>query len=148
MALDKIPVPKNTLVVLRPDGRLYVVDFSERPQGGDANLIDWNLSVSKLIVGKVQAIRSRFITVEEIEMENVQVTDQPPSGSMTDFELTLFASLNGKDIDSTNVLSIAERTDEYAKAVCRHTAKNFSLQIRGTYNVNTVVFTYHQNGRR
>lgn len=148
MALDKAALPKNTLLVLRADGRIYSTDFSERPQLDDPGAVDWTIGVSKIIVGKIEQVRTRLISLEEIEFENVITTEQPPPGTANDFEVTLFASQNGKDISATLAPTIVEKTDEYLKLACRHTAKNFSLQLRGTYNINTIVATVHNNGRR
>ena len=99
--LRLIPAPKDTMIVARADGRLYVVDFREYPHLDDAASIDWNLSVSKMIVGKLEQVRTRHVTLEEIEFENVVQTSQPAPGTTTDMGITVFGSQDGKNIDST-----------------------------------------------
>ena len=49
--LRLIPAPKDTMIVARQDGRLYVVDFREFPHLDDPAAVDWDISVSKLVVG-------------------------------------------------------------------------------------------------
>lgn len=146
--LVAVPQPKNTLIVAQGDGRLYSVDFSEYPQLDDPALVNWGISVSKLIVGKVQHTRTRLQTLEEIEMENVVSTGQSPGGGAPDYAITIFGATDGgaRDIQVTPTLKAKE--DGYVWAACRVTAKNFMIQLRGTYNINTMVLTYHTNGKR
>lgn len=146
--LKLIPAPKDTMIVARADGRLYVVDFREYPHLDDPAAVDWDLSISKLVVGKVQQNRTRHLTLEEIELENTVQTNQTPPGSAQDMALTIYGSLDGKNIDSTITPTIVERDNGYVHAKCRVTAKNFEFQVRGTYNINTIVFTYHNHGKR
>lgn len=146
--LKLIPLPKNTLIAARENGRLYVVDFTEFPHLDDAGAVDWNISVSKLIIGKVQHVRARFLTMEEINIENVVHTNQYPSGSSDDLKVTLFASLDGKNQETAITPTIVDDSTSLLSLACRATAQNFSLQIRGTYNINTVEFTYHLHGKR
>lgn len=152
MALDKsltlIPAPKDTMIVARLDGRLYVVDFREFPHLNDPATVDWDLSVSKMIVGKLEQNRTRHVTLEEIEFENVVQTSQPAPGTSTDMGITVFGSQDGKNIESVTVPHIAERDNSYVRAQCRVTAKNFQVQLRGTYNINTITLTYHNHGKR
>ena len=146
--LEIIPAPKDTMIVARQDGRLYVADFREYPHLDDPAAVDWNISVSKLIVGKLQQNRSHFLTLQEIELENTVATGQLPPGSTQDMELKVFGSADGKNIDSTVTPTVVERDSGYVHAVCRTTAKNFEIQLRGTYNINTIVMTYHNHGKR
>lgn len=146
--LTLIPAPKDTMIVAQKNGRLYVVDFTEYPHLDDPGTIDWGVSVSKIIVGKVQETRSRFLTLEEIEVENTVATSQPAPGTTTDMSLTVFGSLDGKNTDIEVDPTIVDRDNGYVHAVCRVSAKNFSVQLRGTYNINTMVLTYHNHGKR
>jgi len=146
--LKLVPLPKNTMVVAKQDGRLYTVDFSEYPQLDDPGAVDWNASVSKLIIGKLQNTRTRLLTLEEVEIENVVHTEQFPSGSVKDFQVTLFGSLDGHNNEITVEPTVARDFGGLVKVRCRITATNFGIQIRGTYNINTLQVTFHQNGRR
>ena len=146
--LTLVPAPKDTMIVVRPNGRLYTADFREYPHLGDPGAVDWDISVSKLIVGRLEQVRTRHLTLEEIECENTVATGQNPPGTSTDLALTVFGSLDGKNIDTTTTHTIVERDSGYVRAVCRTTAKNFSVELRGTYNINTMVLTYHNHGKR
>lgn len=142
------PTAKRTMFVARADGRLYSVDFSESPQLDDPALIDWNLSVAKILIGKMQLSRTRYITVEEIEFENATHTGQPPPGATADLALTIYNSMDGKNPTSTVNPTIVDDGGGLLKAVARVTGQNFSIQLRGNFNLNTLVLTTHQNGRR
>lgn len=146
--LKSIPDPKSTMVVAREDGRLYVVDFTEYPHLEDPGVIDWEVSVSKLILGKVQERRTRLLTLEEVELENVTHTGQYPDGATSDLELTIYGTFDGKNVEQTFNPFKSIDSPGYCKWTCRATATNFSLQLRGTYNLNTILLTYHNNGRR
>lgn len=146
--LTLIPAPKDTMIVARKNGRLYVVDFREFPHLDDPAAVDWCVSVSKLLVGKVQQTRTRFLTLQELELENTVQTNQPPPGSAKDMEITVFGSLDGKNQDISVEPTIVERDNGYVHATTRVSAKNFSVQLRGTYNINTMVLTYHNHGKR
>jgi hypothetical protein len=146
--LKQVPLPKNTMIVAREDGRLYVVDFTEFPHLDDPAVIDWDISVSKMIIGKIQQSRRQLQTLQEIECENIVRTEQFPEGTTKDFQMTVFGSLDGKNQEIEVEPTIASEDGGYVKAVCRVTAKNFEIQLRGTFNVNTVVVTMHPAGRR
>lgn len=141
-----VPAPKDTMIVVRKDGRLYVADFREYPHLDDPGAVDWDISISKLIVGRLEQVRTRHLTLEEIEVQNTVNTSQPINGA--DMKLTVFGSLDGKNIDSTADPYIVENGDGYVKGLCRVTAKNFAIQLRGTYNINTIVLTFHNHGKR
>lgn len=142
------PTAKRTLMVAREDGRLYRVDFSENPQLDDPTLIDWTVSTAKILVGKFQFSRTRAVTLEEIEFENVTHSEQLPPGATSDLEVTVYNSLDGKNAQAG--VSPVVKVDEgglYHLAT-RLTGQNFSVQLAGVYNLNTLVFTTHQSGRR
>lgn len=146
--LKEIPLPKNTVAVAQEDGRIYTVDFTEFPQIDNPDSINWDLSVAKLILSKIQLTRTSLGTLEEIEIENIIHTDQFPAGTNVDTELLVFGSLDGKNdvITTKPVISVDE--NGYALAKCRVTAKNFAIMYRGAYNINTIQVTIHKNGRR
>jgi hypothetical protein len=146
--LKQVPLPKNTMVVARQDGRLYVVDFTEFPHLDDPSVVDWDVSVSKLIIGKIQQSRRQLQTLEEIECENIVRTEQYPEGTTKDFQMTIFGTMDGKNQTIEAEPVIASEDGGYVSARCRLTAKNFEIQLRGTFNVNTLVVTMHPAGRR
>lgn len=141
--LKAAPFPKNTLLVVREDGRIYCVDFSERPQRADPREIDWDVSISKILLSKIQLTRSKHVTLEEIEMESVTNTLQ--NGAP---KLTVLGSTDGKTDTITVQPIITENEGGFVQAKCRVTAKNFGVMLQGSYILNTVSVTVHQNGRR
>lgn len=146
--LRLVPAPKDTLLIVRQDGRIYAADFRDRPQLDDPGLVDWSISVSKLLIGKIQYIRSRETTLEEIELENIVHPGQFPPGSESDMDITVWNSQDGKTPLKTIKPHVSYDVDGFVHAKCRITGKNLSIQLRGTYNINTVAVTFHINGKR
>lgn len=144
-----LPVSKRTMIVAREDGRLYSVDFSENPQLDDPGLIDWEISISKILLGKFQFTRTRWVTLDELEFENTVRTGQVPTGADSDLEVSVYGSLDGKNPVADVVAPyVAEEAGGLIHLNTRLTGQNFAVQLRGTYNLNTIVFVTHQNGRR
>lgn len=140
--LVQSPHPKDTLIVARQDGRLYLADFREYPHLDFSDAVDWSIAPAKLMVGKVQHTRTRLQTLQQIEVENVVDTEvQNP-------ELTIFGTLDGKTPAFQTPVSLPEESDGYLTGNCRVTAKNFEVMLTGVYNVNTMVLTYNIHGRR
>lgn len=146
--MKQVPLPKNTMVVARENGRLYVVDFTEFPHLDDPAVVDWSISVSKLLIGKIKLSRASMIALHEIECENVVKTGQFPEGTLKDFQMTVFGSSDGKNITTTIEPHIAENDGGFVHAKCRLVAKNIEIQLRGTFNVNTIMIAATPAGRR
>lgn len=140
------PLPKKTIIVARADGRLYKVDFSDALAYETPELIDWNISKAKAIFGKFQHTRKQNITVEEIELENVVDTEEIATGEQ--FAVVIPYSLDGKNIAGTITPALAEQSGNYRHMMTRLTAKNFSIEIAGRFNLNTIQLKYHLAGNR
>ena len=147
-AMQTTPLPKNTLIVAQENGRLYKLDFTEYPHLDDPGLVDWEVSVSKIVIGKIQQTRQRFITLEGFDVENIVQTNQFPVGSSKDFDATVFVTLDGKNVVREVTPALVSRDGANAVFACRQTGQNFSIQIRGTYNINTMTVTFHNHGKR
>lgn len=152
MALDPnndVPLPKKNLTVLLPTGRVYRVDFSEKPFIESPEKINWSISYGKMLLGKFQFGRSRTLTVDEMELENIYDPGFPTGDSPTqNLSIQLSAAINGKDTDYTVTPTILERTEDYVRCAARLTGKNLSLMVSGQYNVNSFTLTCHNHGRR
>lgn len=144
----QVALPKSTVAVAREDGRIYLVDFTEYPQLDDPTAIDWDVSVSKLLIGKVALSRNRMSTLEGVAFENIVHTENVPSGATTDTQISIFGSLDGKNNSIEVKPFVKEDFGGYMEASCRLTALNFSVQLRGTYNINTLQVILHPAGRR
>ena len=146
--LDIFPTLKDMLVVAQADGRLYTVDFSEYPNRENPADINWNISISKIILARLQHTRTRLQTLEELEFENVVSTGQTPPGMTNDYEVTIFGQVDGGSPSIQVNPTLVQKDEGYLHYATRVTAKNFSIQLRGTYNINTISLTYHLNGKR
>lgn len=151
MALDplnEVPLAKRNIGVLTRTGQTYRLDFSERPQEIPPDTIDWELSQSKAIFGKFQFSRSRTTTLDEIEFENVVHSQYIPTGQLTDLKVTVPYSLDGKNITGIKDPVVLSDSPEYIRCAYRVTGRNFSVQLSGQFNLNTVILTGHVSGRR
>lgn len=143
-----VATPKNTLIVAQKDGRLYLLDFSECPHIDDPGAVDWGVSVSQMLIGKVALSRNRLSTLEQIEFENIQHTGQEPEAGAGDLSVTVFGSIDGKNNALEVKPHIAIDDGGYIRGNCRATATNFGIMLRGTYNINTIQVVLHPAGRR
>lgn len=151
MALDplnEVPLAKRNIGVLTKTGRTYRLDFSERPQEIPPENIDWELSKSKAIFGKFQFSRSRAVTLDEIEFENIVHSQYIPPGQVADLVVTVPYSLDGKNITGIKDPVVLSDSPEYIRCAYRVSGRNFSVQLSGQFNVNTFILTGHISGRR
>ena len=93
-----------------------------------------------LILGKIQQIHERMITLLEVEAENV------PIGSIVD--CIDMAALDGKKDITLFTGFVANKAGNYTRYAFRNTAKNHSLIFKGRFNLTTVLVTYYNNGSR
>ena len=142
------PEVKRTMLVALRNGKLMRVDFSESPHLDDPNLVDWDLSVSKIFVGKFQMQRTRALTLEEIEIEKITHTGEVPTGAAGDTELTVYHTIDGRNPEPRVLPPVSIDEGGLVKYSCRVTGQNFSIGLRGTFNLNTIILTTHNNGRR
>lgn len=151
MALDpfnEVPLAKRNIGVLTKTGRTYRLDFSERPQEIEPEDVNWDISLSKAIFGKFQFSRSRAVTLDEIEFENILHTTHIPPGSVVDLKVTVPYSIDGKNITGIKDPMVLSDTPEYIRCAYRVSGRNFSVQLSGQFNINTFILTGHMSGRR
>ena len=121
-------VSKESIAFLLNTGEVKLVDFSTP---GDSNGV--------LIFGKLQFVRSRVITLQEVQVENVETTSS--------LAVSTRASLDGK---TTNTIVGTESysADNIRKYNFLNTAVNHSLMFVGKFNLVSVLVTYTAGGRR
>lgn len=122
--------PKEILAFLGKDGQVQVANF-DLVHNGDTGII---------ILGKYQYIRERLLTMDEIQVENI---DQG-----NNFELFLLSSLNGKTVDNVSTPFLDESTGQYRNYKSHETALNHSIGMAGTFHVNSLLLHFHIHGRR
>lgn len=122
-------IAKESIALISADGRVQVVDFSVTA----AN------SSGVLICGKLELSQSRFISLQEVEVENVQEGDT--------LEVLSQVSLDGKNFTTVagylNVANPNLRTYEF-----REEGKNHSIVLIGKFNATDIQVTYVQSSRR
>ena len=121
-------ISKESIAFLLPTGEVKVLNFSS-----DA------VSTGVAILGKLQFVRTRFINLLGIEVENIQ------TGAA--LSVSTQASLSGKGYTSVagTLASSEENLRDYN---FRSQAKNHSLVFIGQFNLTTVQVKYSTAGRR
>lgn len=95
-----------------------------------------------LLLGKFQFVRDRFLQLEEIALESAK-----DSIENQNLELLNFASLDGKNfLAPTSISTTAAGTLVEAKT--HKTAKNHSIMLKGTFDVNTLELNFRIAGGR
>lgn len=98
-----------------------------------------------LLLGKFQYVRSRFLKLEEIEIEGPQNTAIVPSPN---FSCALFPSLDGRNLMPGEPLTASYLSGGVAKFPCHRTAQNISVLLKGAFNVNTLQLRFTPAGDR
>lgn len=122
-------IPKQSLGLLQSDGSLKVVDFA-------AYSTD---SYGVIALGKYQFIRSRLLTLDEIQVENVM--------NQNTFECLVFYALDGKNTQ-TYIPTTLDSTGKLRVYGSRVSAINHSLIFKGSFQMNSLVLAFHTDGGR
>tara|TARA_R110000824_G_scaffold313775_2_gene500557 strand:+ start:2784 stop:4253 length:1470 start_codon:yes stop_codon:yes gene_type:complete len=121
-------ISKESLAFVLADGTVQVVDFSVAA-----------VSSGVLVLGKIQFVRSRLITLLGVEMENVTSGDT--------LSLSSQAALDGKNFTTVEG-TLRSNVGELREYDFRSTAKNHSLVFIGQFNLVTALMRYTVAGRR
>lgn len=125
---NQTEVSKESIAFLLNTGEVQSVDFST---SGDSEGV--------LIFGKLQFVRSRLITLHEVQAENVESTSP--------LVVSTRASIDGKNTTTVAGTESYSATD-VRKYSFRNTAINQSLMFVGKFNLISVLVTYTAGGRR
>ena len=98
-----------------------------------------------IVLGKFQYARSRFIKLEDIEIESPQNTAIVLSPN---FSCALLPSLDGRNFDTAVPLASYYISGGVAKFPCHQTAQNISILLKGAFNVNTAQLKFTPAGDR
>lgn len=98
-----------------------------------------------LLLGKFQHVRSRFIKMEDLEVEGPQNTAviTPPL-----FSCYLIPSMDGRNLNAAVPLTASYLSGGVAKYPCHTTAQNHCVLLKGAFNVNTLQLKFTSAGDR
>jgi len=127
-----VEVPKKSVAFLGAGGSVRILD-------SDINSPNSN---GVMIMGKYQYVRSRLLTMQAVEFDNVNVGDT--------FSLHLLPSLDGKVFEpAVEGYPVTPRPGSKAREYKFHkTAKNHSLLFKGAFNAVSLVLTFTTHGAR
>jgi len=125
---DQTEISRESIAFLLPSGEVRVLDFSPAAE-----------SSGVLLMGKLQYIRSRLITLLGVDVENVAT-----GSSLTTSTLVSADGKNATEILGYESLSAAN----VRKYLFSSTGINHSLMLTGQFNIITLFITYTINGRR
>jgi len=100
---------------------------------------------SALVLGKFQYVRSRFLKLEEVEIEGPQNTAAISSPNLS---CVLLPSLDGRNFSTPEVLTASYLSGGVAKFPCHRTAQNISILLKGAFDVNTLQLRFTPAGDR
>lgn len=107
--------------------------------------LSWESDEGVLVLGKFQYARSRFLQLEEIEIEGPQNSDIIPAPN---FSCAVLPSLNGRTFDSPVTPYQVSLTGGLAAYNCHCVGQNVSVALKGAFNVNTVQLKFTARGDR
>lgn len=122
-------IPKQSIGFLQANGTVVSVDFSVKSA----------TAAGVLLLGKYQFVRPRLLTMDEINLENIQA-------GIT-FSLTLFTALDGKNY-TQSVPTLTYQSGLFRRYNSRQTGVNHSLLLKGGFNIVSFVLVFHINGKR
>lgn len=127
-----VEVPKKSVAFLGAGGSIHILDT-------DINSPNSN---GVMILGKYQYVRSRFLTMQAVEFENVNTGDN--------FSLQLLPSMDGKVwYDKIEGYAVPPVSGSKAREYKFHkTGKNHSLLFKGAFNAVSLVLTFTPHGAR
>ena len=126
---NQTEIAKESLAFLLTTGEVKTLDFSTP-----------GVSSGVLILGKIQASRTRFLTLLGVELENIA----SPSDTLS---VSSQVTIDGKNFTTTEG-TLKDSDTNYREYVFRVTGKNHSLAFIGKFNLVTVLVRYFSAGRR
>jgi len=127
---DTTEVPRQSIGFLQSDGSIKTVDFSYTSQ----------TSQGVMLLGKYQLARTRLLTMDEVELENIR--------SNNNFNLYNMVSYNGKDTQPPVAGYLSEKSGTSRVYNFRQTGINHTLVAVGSFYCSAIVLKFHINGRR
>lgn len=121
--------PKEVIGFVLSTGEIRVPSFKVVQEDADG----------VVVLGKYQWVREKFLTIDGIEVENVN--------SATNFDIKLLPSFNGKDFAAAaSPTGVIESSVLYRRYGCRTTAKNISVAIHGAFYLASMQLRFHEAG--
>lgn len=125
-----VEVPRQSIGFLKADGSISTVDFS---YGSD-------VSSGVMLLGKYQLSRTRMITLQEVEIENIR--------DAAKFKLYNLVSINGKSLEPAVEGVMSGDFDAANKYNFHQTGVNHTLVAKGTFYASSIVLRFNIHGRR
>lgn len=98
-----------------------------------------------IIFGKFQQVRSRLLTMQQLELEGVY---QNPVTLSQQMEVYVAASFDGDRPDNTHAMKLLKSGNKYAKYAKRVTGVNFSVIVEGTFALSSYIIEATNDGSR
>lgn len=128
--LDTVEFPKEVFALLLEDGTVETVNF-DTPHTNDEGV---------LILGKYQFVRERWISLQDIEVENVEQN--------YNYTLKIISTVDGKNIYRVTTPYLSVNSGTYRKYNSTAQGLNQSLLAIGTFHFNSVEMAIKIEGRR
>jgi len=124
----QVEVSKESIAFMSSDGSVQYLDFATSAA-----------SEGVCLLGKLQYTRSRMLTLQEVESENIEAGVDCTVSSLYSFDGKTLTKVDG---------TLAHTANNVRKHVFHITALNHSLLYVGKFNLTSVLVTYTAGGRR
>ena len=131
--------PRGSIGLLLNTGAIYTVDF-------DTVDTDVFPPDSCILIGRFQEIRSRLITLERVEFENVQL-----GAGLIAYAYTSLDGKNWTINDTTTAptaLTLKSTADNLRMWSAHVSGINHAILLVGSFYANSFILRFHRNGRR
>jgi hypothetical protein len=127
---DVIEVPKKSIAFLQTNGTVYLLNFDLASTDRDG----------VMLLGKYQYVRSRLLTLEGVEVENVDAA--------ATFTLHDIPTIDGKTFITPIAGYLASTAAKSRNYRFHNTAMNHSILCKGTFNLHSMLLTFDVHGGR
>lgn len=125
-----IEVPKRSIGFLQNNGTIQVLDFD----------IDQGTHVGIILLGKYQYVRSRFLQLQNVELENINT-----GATFSCYDLP---ALDGKVFEPAVEGYLAASSGKYRRYAFHNTALNHSILGKGQFALTSLVLNFNIAGAR
>jgi hypothetical protein len=125
-----VEIPKRSIAFLGAGGSIHILNSD----------IDSDNSSGVALLGKFQYIRDRFLTLQSVEFENVNVGDT--------FNLYTLPSLDGKNLGAAVSGYLMSSSGKLRKYNFFNTALNHTIAVVGAFTAISIVLTFTIHGAK
>jgi len=128
-------------------GKISILNIGPYPTTNNGLYLSYDIppQESVLILGKFQYARSRFIKLEELDIEGIK---DPAVNAPQNFSCYLLPSLDGYNFLPGEFLTPRVNATGLIKYKAHKTCQNFALALKGSFDISTIQLGFVPAGER